>query len=123
MEAEGRGDRAERRSGARALAILVERHGEGRETRQIGVGIRRILDGVLGIEEIRNALIGAVLLADDEGRVADAVIAVGEALAALDDIVAKIGDAVIMKLARLRQAGTIYRLQLRLDRKSTRLNS
>src|SRR3546814_14495957 len=105
MEAEGRGDRAERRSGARALAILVERHGEGRETRQIGVGIRRILDGVLGIEEIRNALIGAVLLADDEGRVADAVIAVGEALAALDDIVAKIGDAVIMKLARLRQIG------------------
>ena len=50
------------------VGVVVDLHGEGFEAREIGIGVRRVFDAVLGVEEVRHLLIDAGELTHGIGR-------------------------------------------------------
>ena len=92
-----------------ALGFLVQRRGEGLQAREIGLGVLGRLDAVLGVQEVRNAVVGPAQLVDRIGR--REALAVGE-LVAGGDRVAEIFDRVVVDLAARGQGLAVDGLHL-----------
>ena len=81
------------------LQFAVHRCGKGLQTRQIGVGVRRILHPMLRIQEIGNFAIAAGQLREDIGRIAAHGFAIAKLFAAQRPI-ELVGQDIIIELAR-----------------------
>ncbi len=76
-------DEADGASGLHPLQLPIELRRKLRQPRQIGLGVGTVLNGMIGIEELRSVDVGADVLNHDVGRVApgiagDGRVAIGE---------------------------------------------